>query len=956
MTPERWQHVKELLHGALQKEPGERSAFLGQACQADRSLQLEVESLLASASGVEEEFLKSLSSESSDHGWLGKGERLGSYEVVNVLGVGGMGEVYRAYDPRLGRDVAIKVLPRASIKNPDRLRRFEQEARATAALNHPNILAIYDIGRTEAGTPYVVSELLEGQTLRQCLGRGPFPARKAMDCALQMASGLAAAHSKEIVHRDLKPENVFLTSSGHVKILDFGLAKLAGRPLNAEAATLSKKTDAGTVLGTLGYMPPEQLRGLEIDQRADIFALGAILYEMLSDKRAFRGDTTADTIEAILNRDPTPLRDINPSVPPGFDKLIQRCLEKNRNERFHSVRDVAFALEAISDASGPLLSHEDRRSEQRPTAGWRQYVVWGFAAAVVALLAFLYFSYRTRNHPVATQEWEQLTNFPDSAVFPALSPDGRMLAFIRGPKTFVTEGDLYLKLLPQGEPVQLTHDHNVKATPAFSYDGSRIAYSVVPAWDTWIVPVLGGKAQLMLPNASGLTWIDDQHILFSEIKSGIHMAVMTATEGRAQERDIYVPPREDGMAHRSYLSPDHKWVLIAEEMDSEGVKRCRLASFDGHAAERLVGPAAHFCTHAGWSPDGNWMYFTAASWTSGFHLWRQRFPNGEPQQFTFGPTEEEGIAVAPDGRSVLASVGLTTSTAWIHDKTGEHQVPFEGSAYLSGEQYSSRAIFSPDGKQIYLLGKRSPKDAEELWAVDLTSGAAERLMPGTPVAHSFDISSDGKHIVFDSRDANGDPHVWSAVLDRHSAPQQAQSDSPEMHPLFGAKGEIVFQGMENGLRYIYRRPLSGGPRVRVAESPVTYLQTISPDGKWAIAETPLKGEELNRAVIAFSVEDGPAKRICQGLCVARWSLDGKWFYIGLLGGGHSDTYRTFVVPLRTGETFPRLPAAGIKSEKDLTDLAGVKVVNDLIRPGPNGSLYAFSRTVPHRNIYRIPVP
>jgi eukaryotic-like serine/threonine-protein kinase len=305
-----------------------------------------------------------------------------------------------------------------------------------------------------------------------------------------------------------------------------------------------------------------------------------------------------------------------------------------------------------------------------------------------------------------------------------------MLAFLRGANTFITDGDIYLKLLPQGEPVQLTHDQSVKATLAFSYDGSRVVYSVVPAWETWAVPVLGGKTQLMLPNASGLTWIDDRHILFSEIKSGVHMAVVTATEGRAEERDIYVPPEEGGMAHHSHLSPDHKWVLIAQGMDSEEVKPCRLVSFDGHSPDRFVGPAGHVCTYAGWSPDGNWMYFSATNWTSGFHLWRQRCPDGEPEQLTFGPTEQEGIAVAPDGRSVLTSVGLTTGTVWVHDKTGEHQIPFEGSARMTGEQFSSRAIFSPDGKQLYFLGKRNPKDVEELWMADLTSGLAERPVPG----------------------------------------------------------------------------------------------------------------------------------------------------------------------------------------------------------------------------------
>ena len=957
MTPERWQQVKEILHGALQKEPGERSDFLARACKADSSLRLEVESLLASAPGAAGDFLKSLNSLSSDHVWLGKGERLGTYEVVNLIGVGGMGEVYRAHDSRLGRDVALKVLPRASRDDPDRLHRFEQEARAAAALNHPNIIAIYDVGRTGDGTPYVVSELLEGETLRQSLSRGPFSARNTIDFALQLASGLAAAHNKGIIHRDLKPENLFLTGTGHVKVLDFGLAKLTGGPLTAEAATVTGKTESGTILGTLGYMPPEQVRGLAIDQRADIFAVGAILYEMLSDKRAFRGDTNADTIDAILNRDPAPVRSVNPSVPPGIDKLIQRCLQKNPNERFHSVRDLAFALEAISDVSAPHWSNESKPVEERGATAKHRYALWALTVVVFALLAATYLSYRARNHPLAAQEWEQLTNFPDSAVFPALSPDGRMLTFIRGPNTFITDGDLYLKLLPRGEPVQLTHDQNVKATPAFSHDGSRIAYSVPPAWDTWIVPVLGGSPRLMLPNASGLTWIDDQHILFSEIKGGMHMAVVTAIEGRGEERDVYVPLREEGMAHRSYLSPDHKWVLIAEEMDSTGVKSCRLVSFDGRAPDEVVGPSDYWCTYAGWSPDGNWMYFSAANQTSGFHLWRQRFPKGEPEQLTFGPTEQEGIAIAPDGRSVLSSVGFNTGGAWIHDKTGEHQVQFEGSVHVIGGQFSSRAIFSPDGKQLYLLGKHSPKDAEELWGVDSTSGVIERLMPGTSVYHSFDISANGEHVVFDSLDAKGEPHLWSAVLDRRSAPQQLLADSPEMHPLFRTVGEVIFQAMENGLSYICRRPLTGGPRVKVTQHPITSLQTISPDGKWVVAETPLKGEQLNRAVIAFGIEDAAAKRICQGLCVARWSLDGKWFYIGLLGGGvHSDTYRTFVIPLRAGESFPRLPSTGIKTEKDLTDLGGVKVVNDLVRPGPNGALYAFSREVPHRNIYRIPVP
>jgi len=334
------------------------------------------------------------------------------------------------------------------------------------------------------------------------------------------------------------------------------------------------------------------------------------------------------------------------------------------------------------------------------------------------------------------------------------------------------------------------------------------------------------------------------------------------------------------------------------------------------------------------------MYSSAANRTSGFHLWRQQFPDVEPEQLTLGPTEQHGIAVAPDGHSVLASVGLTTATAWAHDKTGEHQVPFEGSAHVSVEQYSSRAIFSPDGKQLYLLGKHSPKDAEELWAVDLTSGLADRFMPGISVARSFDISTDGKHVVFDSRDPKGEHHLWSAVLDRRSAPQQTQSDSPEMDPLFGARGEVVFQAMENGHSYICRRPLGGGPRVKVTQSPVNYLQTIFPDGKWALPSASSM-EPQNKSVRACALRAGA-------------STD-NGFTSDYSGGSHSDTYSTFVIPLRAGESFPRLSAAGIKTERDLTGLGWVKVVNDLVEQaqerGVDGRRMLASTNLVETNIH-----
>src|SRR5262245_38982096 len=312
---------------------------------------------------------------------LTAGSRLGPYEILAPLGAGGMGEVYKAHDTRLGREVAVKVLPAGFSANADRLRRFQDEARAASALNHPNIVTIHDVG-THDGSPYVVTELLEGETLRARLAGGAFIPRRALGHAVQIAHGLAAAHEKGIVHRDLKPENIFVTQDGRVKILDFGLAKLAlkeepGGP-QTNLPTVGG-TEPGMVLGTVGYMSPEQVRGQPADTRSDIFSFGAILYEMLSGQRAFRGGSAADTMSAILKEDPPDLSQTNRAVAPGLERVVRHCLEKNPEERFQSARDLAFDLETLSDISAPAAL-----ATVRPAQSRRLRSVLLIAAAVVA--------------------------------------------------------------------------------------------------------------------------------------------------------------------------------------------------------------------------------------------------------------------------------------------------------------------------------------------------------------------------------------------------------------------------------------------------------------------------------------------------------------------------------------------------------------------------------------------
>ena len=395
MTPERWREIREVLHEALEIELEERSAYLDRACAADSSLRGEVESLLASSDEARSSFLESPPLAQVP---LSKGTKLGDYEVVSLLGSGGMGEVYRARDPRLGREVAVKVLPSSVSADPERLRRFEQEARAAAALNHPNILAVFQMG-TYQGAPYLVSELLEGETLREQTKRGSMPARKTMDYGVQMARGLAAAHEKGIVHRDLKPENVFVTRDGRVKILDFGLARLVRRKATALSVSpaLSHGTEPGVVMGTVGYMSPEQVRGEAADCRSDMFSFGAVLYEMLAGKRAFQRATAVETMSAVLNEDPPGISQLIPTVAPGLERVVHRCLEKKPEQRFQSASDLAFALESLSDWSGASTvarSSGSKRARVALRVGILTLVV--AALAVVTLFGFNILGLRDR--------------------------------------------------------------------------------------------------------------------------------------------------------------------------------------------------------------------------------------------------------------------------------------------------------------------------------------------------------------------------------------------------------------------------------------------------------------------------------------------------------------------------------------------------------------------------------
>ncbi len=975
MDADRWKKIEELYHAVRKLDAGERRAFLQQACAGDEELRREIESLLACENDAKgflnepamEQAAESLAAEqawggSSDKSMIGRS--ISHYRILGEVGHGGMGVVYEAEDIRLHRHVALKFLPPELSKDPQALGRFKREAETASSLDHSNICAIYDIGEY-GGRPFIAMPYLEGQTLRQRIAGKPLGVEDVLDLGIQISDALDAAHSKGITHRDIKPANIFVTGQGQVKILDFGLAKLTARgtvagAIDASARTLSASeeslTSPGTAMGTVAYMSPEQARGEELDTRTDLFSFGVVLYQMATGKLPFKGNTAAAIFGAILHESPVSVLTLNPELPAELDHIIVKALEKDREVRCQSASELRADLKRLrrDTSSGRTVAAKEPAQNHRG--------LWLLASVIViaalAIVASLWFR-PSKPVLVSPSEYVQITNLPDSVSQPALSPDGRMLTFIRGPDTFAAPGEIYVKILPDGEPVQLTRDNSEKMSPVFSPDGSEIAYTSVTAenrWNTWVVPVINGQPRLWLPNASGLVWLDKGKVLFSEIKNNdMHMAIVTSEESRAGEHDVYVPPSDRGMAHRSYPSPDGKWALVVE-MDRAKWLPCRLVPMDGTSPGRQVGPPEAGCTSAAWSPDGKWMYLNSSAGGT-FHIWRQRFPDGRPEQISSGTTEEEGITMAPDGRSFITAAGLRQSSVWLRDSSGERQVSLEG--------YSYDPKLTPDGKGLcyrILKGALPMSDPSELRVVDLDSGRNESLLPGLTIVGglrmTYDISPDGGDVVVAVLDQEGKHRLWLAPLDRRVPPRQIPNVEGQQ-PKFGPGSMIFFTSAEGTSFFIYSIREDGTGLQRLIEQPVAGLIGVSRDGQWLVAKVP--GRE-GSTMMAFPLRGGPPIHLMAAGTFAgssasfKWSLDGKWIFILLPTAEMLARGRTYAIPVLPGRAFPQIPPGGFRSEAEIAKLPGVRAIDAFdVAPGPTPEVYAFSRGSVQRNLYRVPL-
>jgi len=578
----------------------------------------------------------------------------------------------------------------------------------------------------------------------------------------------------------------------------------------------------------------------------------------------------------------------------------------------------------------------------------------GAAAAVLVVAAGAFAVRGFASHPAATLTYVQTTNFTQPAFGPALSPDGRMVAFLVGSDaSFPFAGEVYTRMLPDGEPIRRTHDGWPKYGLSFSPDGRQITYTVADATRGWVTESLdvgGGEPRLLVPNAAGLTWIDPQHVLFGEIKKGLHMGLVASTPSRADVRDVYLPAHERAMAHIGVASPDKSSVLIVEMGPTGGWERCRLVPFDGGSPGRQVGPEGP-CTSAAWSPDGAWMFF-AARVNGANHLWRQRAPDGRLEQLTSGPGEEDGVAVSADGRSLVTSVGMIESGVWMHTHAGDRLVSPEG--------YAWDLSFSPDGNLLYYVLRRTATSMPEVWVTDLRSGTSEPIVLGHTVA-SFDISPDGQSVVFAARPAADAREIWLASRDGRSVPRLIASSGDS--PAFGPEGDLVFRASENGENYLYRMKPDGSARARVRTEPIVDFKGMSPDRHLAVVMVPVD-EVPSTAVLAVPLDGGAATRVCPAQCMARWSPDGRHLYVQPLLQG-TEAGQTAAIPVAAGVTLPPLPPGGVRMAADAAGGRGSTVIDlssydpahaGTVVPGLSPETFAFTRTVSHRNLFQVRLP
>jgi eukaryotic-like serine/threonine-protein kinase len=790
MTPERWQMVRGILQSAMVLRPDERAAFLDRECASDPSLRKDVDEYLSIDGKLDKDFLESPAAAQVEFpvgsfagaSALAAGTRLGNYEVRALLGAGGMGQVYRARDLTLKREVAIKIIPHFYSSDPARLHRFRQEAEATAALNHPNILTVYQVGQEDT-TFYIVAELLHGDTLRERLKGSPLSLRTATDHGVQIARGLAAAHESGVIHRDLKPENIFVTRDGRIKILDFGLAKLIEPPPERRASDEKTRstqwTDPGSVLGTTSYMSPEQVRGDRVDHHSDIFAFGAVLYEMLTGHLAFAKPTAAETMTAILNEDPPTLSQSGQNIPPGMHRVILRCLEKQPERRFQSASDLAFALEALSDSGNLATGIASRENSAR-----RMWLLVVMGALVFTTLVAVWFLSRPLTPP-RISAYTQITH--DGRDKELRGTDGSRLYFTQSSPNRLAQVSVSGGEIAE-VPIAMPAQSFGGRLRDVSRDGSNALIVLTDTGEDrqadsslWIAPILGGAAKRLDNGVSGDFSPDGSGVIYSTEQGDIFLVRIDGTGKRKLAN-------AGSTAGWFRWSPDGKTIRF----NTAGGLLWEMNS-DGSAIHRLLPewkePGSQCC--GAWTSDGSFYLFELDNsptldefWalderrrlfrqrpsapvrlTTGPILWRRPIPSRDGKIFSVGVTPRgelsrvvprtgalqpslggisaEDISFSSNGKSV-AYVSYPDGILWKADRDGSNPVRLSGSP-----NHVIDPRWSPDSKQI-LFFSVAPDRHSASYLVSAEGGIPRKLIPEEDVdTWDANWSPDGTKVLFD---------------------------------------------------------------------------------------------------------------------------------------------------------------------------------------------------------------
>ena len=762
MDVQRWQRIDEIFQAALEREPGERSSFLDDVCSGDEDLRSQVEAMLSSdeQGGLLEQnaFEAAADLLADDPMELRAGQTVGHYAVQGLLGRGGMGEVYLAEDTRLGRKVALKLLPAGYTKNEMRLRQFRQEARAASALNHPNILTIYDVWEIE-GRHLIATEYIEGETLRQRMRRGALAIEEVLDISLQAASALSEAHQAGIVHLDVKPENIMLRRDGYVKVLDFGLAKLTGQEWARSDDTNKMQGEAGAepgpLIGTVRYMSPEQAQKLALDVRSDIFSLGAVIYEMLAGRAAFAGETRGDLITAVLQNEPPPL----PSGLPGeLVQTVARAMRKDREERYQSVSDLLADLRQLGKdrnliiLEGRLAQASPPTRERRGTGARRRWLA-AVAATVLVLGAAAGIAWWAARPPAPLRLFRlsQMVAYSDYTADPAVSPDGKYMAFVSN-RAGEADTDLWVQSLSGDQPVRLTRDPANEFLPEFSPDGTEIVF-VSRGKDRsgiFVVPTQGGEPRRITRGGWRPRWSPDGKWIACSVGSKTYLVPAEGGEPR-QFRPEFLT------AVLPAWSPDSKYIIFMGKRYSEQeLNDWWVAPVEGGEAVK-TGTIDIFLRRKFSAPPGRWLpgnfilFMSPEGEGGGVDVWRIPLTPGtwqtqdKPERLTSVTGEAEMPALFPDGRFLFAVQKLTVNLWSLPLKADEGAVTGEPRQLTRDEANSYEASLSADGDRMAYTSTKSGRAT--LWLRDLKSGEEVRLnAPDRSYAPA--ISPDGGTVVF----------------------------------------------------------------------------------------------------------------------------------------------------------------------------------------------------------------